>query len=75
MGGMNTFSSDHPKFPRPASLNTEQRTWWDDFLRSYTLRDIGEELHYLYVFLLLHLPLLIVTTDSNLRLNIFRLST
>ncbi|KAF8919453.1 hypothetical protein CPB85DRAFT_1276709 [Mucidula mucida] len=48
MGGMNTFSSDHPKFPRPASLNTEQRTWWDDFLRSYTLRDIGEELHYLF---------------------------
>lgn len=44
---MNNFNSDHPKFPRPASLNTEQRTWWDDFLRSYTLRDIGEELHYL----------------------------
>lgn len=43
----NFNSSDHPKFPRPASLNTEQRSWWDDFLRSYTLRDIGEELHYL----------------------------
>ncbi|KAJ7137570.1 hypothetical protein C8R43DRAFT_1072243 [Mycena crocata] len=41
---------EHPQFPGlpSATVQAAQQGWWDAFLRSYTLRDIAEELNFLY---------------------------
>ncbi|KIY70031.1 hypothetical protein CYLTODRAFT_392634 [Cylindrobasidium torrendii FP15055 ss-10] len=39
---------DHPKFPRAATLNSAQRDWWDQFLQTYSLAHIRDELSFLF---------------------------
>ena len=67
---------NHPKFPPPVSVDAEQRVWWDEFLQSYRLQDIRQELNTLYCPFTLHLLLPADRSPGlHLPLNIFRLST
>ncbi|PBK84181.1 hypothetical protein ARMGADRAFT_1000409 [Armillaria gallica] len=41
---------EHQKFPSPASpaAQSDQRMWWDNFLKTYPLPDVADDLTYLF---------------------------